>query len=116
MNTLLKVAAFAVTLGMLAGHSARAEDASSVAVKTVSVFYGDLDLAKQSGAHIFLSRVKAAADQACGGRPDIRDLAALDRFADCMQDATDSAMASRPGSTAMAALDGRTLRQLASAR
>ncbi len=115
MNALLKITALTLSLGVLAGHSARAEDAS-VAVKTVSVFYGDLDLAKQSGAHIFLSRVKAAADQACGGRPDIRDLAALDRFADCMQDATDSAMASRPGSTAMAALDGRTLRQLASAR
>jgi UrcA family protein len=115
MNALLKVAALTLSLGMLAGHSARAEDAS-VAVSKVSVFYGDLDLTRQSGAGAFVSRVKAAAAQACGGRPDIRDLPAMDRFRRCVGDATDGAMLSRPGMVAVAALDGATVQRLASAQ
>jgi UrcA family protein len=115
MNTLLKVAAFAVSLGALGGHSAFAEEASA-AVNSVPVFYGDLDVTKKPGAALFVSRIKAAADQACGGRPDIRELAAMSRYKACVKDATDGAMASRAGVLSLAAVNGQTIREVASAR
>jgi UrcA family protein len=115
MNALLKVAALAVSFGALGGHSAFAEDAA-VAVNSVSVFYGDLDVTRKPGAALFMSRIKAAADQACGGRPDIRDLAAMGRFKVCVNDATEGAMASRAGVQSLAALNGQTIREVASAQ
>jgi UrcA family protein len=54
----------------------------------VRVPYGDLDLAAAPGARVMLARIKAAADRACGGAPDIRELARQPGYDRCVRDAS----------------------------
>jgi UrcA family protein len=67
--------------------------AGDVEVRRLSVAYGDLDLSTSTGAERFIARLKNAAVRVCGGRPDIRDLAARRPFQECVERSMDSAVA-----------------------
>jgi UrcA family protein len=111
-NRFGKIAPFALSVGLLAGASANAADAN-VAVNSIPVFYGDLDLAKPAGAKLLFTRMKSAANQVCGGRPNIRQLEQMDDFEACIKTAMDDAVA-HLGNAQVAALYGFPLEQVAS--
>lgn len=53
----------------------------------VRVPYADLDLHAAPGARVMLGRIMSAADRACGGAPDIRELARQALYDRCVRDA-----------------------------
>ncbi len=118
MNRFGKVAAFAISFGLLGGllggASAMAGE-NTIVVDKVSVAYGDLNLSSQAGNQVLLARVRSAAALACGGRPDTRDIKGMTRFQTCAKDALDSAV-TRIGAPKLAALYGLNVQKVASAR
>jgi UrcA family protein len=58
----------------------------------VAVSYADLDLSRDVGVQILLSRLRTASDVACGSRPDIRDLGRVARYQSCFNTAMDDAV------------------------
>jgi UrcA family protein len=77
---------------------------TSHTVPSVSVKYGDLKVGSPSGAQVLLRRIEAAANTACGGAPDIRQLRQLASFEACRKSAVARAVAAvhSPMLTAMA--------------
>ena len=61
------LAAFVAT-ALTMGASA-ADRAATVTVGKTSVYYGDLDLASQTGAAVLQQRISTAAAMVCGGAP-----------------------------------------------
>jgi UrcA family protein len=113
MNRFASVAALAVSFGLLGGVSAFAAD-TNVTIDQVSVSYGDLNVSTDAGARVLFARIKSAATLACGGKPDSRDLAGMERFQACRKDAMSSAV-TRIGAPKVAALYGQAVQQMASA-
>ena len=60
---------------------------TSDTVPSVAVKYGDLDLGSPAGAQRLLKRIEAAANTACGGAPDIRQLNQWTSFEACRRSA-----------------------------
>ena len=77
---------------------------SSDTVPSVAVKYGDLDLGSPAGAQRLLKRIEAAANTACGGAPDIRQLNQWTNFEACRKSAIARAVVAvdSPVLTAMA--------------
>jgi UrcA family protein len=73
-------------------------------VPSVTVKYGDLNIGSPAGAQVLLKRIDAAANTACGGAPDIRQLNQLASFEACRKSALARAVAAvdSPMLTAMA--------------
>ena len=73
-------------------------------VPSVTVKYGDLNIGSQTDARVLLERIEVAANTACGGAPDIRQLNQLARFEACRTSAVARAVAAvdSPRLTAMA--------------
>ena len=88
-NSIATVLAAAV----LAGGLATPALAAPVADQTVSVTvpYGDLDVADPAGADALTQRIDSAAEKVCH-RPDIRDLKGMVAFEECKADALAGAM------------------------
>ena len=61
-------------------------------VPSVSVKYGDLNIGSRAGAQVLLRRIEAAANTACGGEPDIRQLKQLAIFEACRRSAVAKAV------------------------
>ena len=80
--------AAAVTLSCAAPVLAQTSDT----VPSVSVKYGDLNIGSPAGARVLLERIEAAADTACGGAPDIRQLKQLGSFEACRRSAVTRAV------------------------
>jgi UrcA family protein len=114
MNRFATVAALAASFGLLGGASAFAAD-TNVTIERVSVSHGDLNLSSDAGARALFARIKSAATLACGGRPEILEVAPMERFQACKKTAMASAII-RIGSPKVAALNGETIEQTASAR
>jgi UrcA family protein len=76
----------------------------SDAVPSVTVKYGDLDIGSPAGAQALLRRIEAAANTACGGAPDIRELSQWASFESCRRSAVAGAVVAvdSPMLTAMA--------------
>jgi UrcA family protein len=113
-----KVAAFAISFGLLGGLTGGASalaGESGIVVAKVSVAYGDLNLSTQAGNQVLLARVRSAAALACGGRPDTRDIKGMTRFQTCAKEAMDSAVI-RIGAPKLTALYGLSLQEVASAK
>jgi UrcA family protein len=66
---------------------------TSDTVPSVAVKYGDLDAGSPAGAQVLLKRIGAAANTACGGAPDIRDLDRWAAFEACRRSAVARAVA-----------------------
>ena len=60
---------------------------TSDTVPSVSVKYGDLNIGSPAGAQMLLKRIEAAANTACGGAPDIRQLNQWTSFEACRRSA-----------------------------
>jgi UrcA family protein len=77
---------------------------TSDAVPSVVVKYSDLNIGSRAGAQVLLKRIEAAADTACGGAPDIRQLSQLASFEACRRSAVARALVAvdSPMLTAMA--------------
>lgn len=79
----------------------------------ISVSYADLDLSREAGARVMLSRLESAASSVCGGWPDIRRLDRVAVYRACTHKAMDGAVA-QLGSMKVGALYGQRMEQLAS--
>jgi len=116
-STLTTLAMAGVIGSVLGGQSAAARDVPT-APTTVSVriAYGDLDLATQAGAKAMLKRIRFAAQDACGPRPE-GVFVYSNQYADCVKAAVDRAVATL-NSPVVSTLNGGNDRQvaLASAR
>jgi UrcA family protein len=53
----------------------------------------DLDLQSTAGASALLGRIQAAAKEFCGPRPHVLELQANEKYAFCVRDAMDGAVA-----------------------
>ena len=102
-KSLLLVFIAAEALALASGAQAVSAAPDSFA-PAVTVSLSGLDLNADSGARIALGRIRAAADQICGGRPQPADLARAAVYRDCMADAVDHAVAAT-GSAQLAALN-----------
>lgn len=60
---------------------------------SVRVGYADLNLATTAGARAMLARIRAAASQACGSEPDMRDLNRISIYNRCRNQAVAHALA-----------------------
>jgi UrcA family protein len=76
----------------------------SDAVPSVTVKYGELNIGSWAGAQVLLRRIEVAANTACGGAPDIRELNRLASFEACRRSAVARAVVAvkSPMLTAMA--------------
>ena len=110
MRTSLMLVA-TVAVGVLGAFSARADDVTGD-VPHVTVSFGDLDPSRPNGANILLGRIRTAAGEVCGGKPDNRDLAGRTRFDACTKQAMDGAIA-RLGNPTVAAAYGEAIPQVA---
>jgi UrcA family protein len=92
--------AAAATLSCAAPVLAQTSDT----VPSVSVKYGDLNVSSPAGAQMLLKRIEAAANTACGGAPDIRQLNQLPSVEACRTSAVAKAVVAvgSPMLTAMA--------------
>jgi len=74
------------------------------AVPSVMVKYSDLNIRSRAGAQVLLKRIELAANTACGGAPDIRQLNQLAGFEACRRSAVTRAVVAvaSPMLTAMA--------------
>lgn len=79
----------------------------------IAVSYADLDLSREAGARVMLSRLESAASSVCGGWPDIRRLDRVAAYRACTHKAMDGAVA-RLGSAKVGALYGQPVERLAS--
>lgn len=59
---------------------------------SLRVSYGDLDLSRPAGAKVMLRRIKNAADQVCGGKPNLRNLAQARSYRQCIRESTENAV------------------------
>ena len=77
---------------------------TSDTVPSVSVKYSDANIGSPAGAQVLLKRIEAAANTACGGAPDIRQLDRWASFEACRTSAVARAVAAidSPMLTAMA--------------
>jgi len=107
--SLLAAAAGAVLLGAapLGATASPAVEpvvtASTDAVPTVAVKYGDLNVATERGARILLGRIRLAADEVCPAAADIRDLNRVAARNRCMRQAIERAV-QQVGSSRLAAV------------
>jgi len=67
--------------------AARAQVPVSAPEKQIAVSYPDLDISHRAGAAELITRMHAAAAQACGPAPDIRQLAPSRAYRQCISDA-----------------------------
>jgi UrcA family protein len=79
----------------------------------IAVSYADLDLSREAGARVMLSRLETAASSVCGGWPDLHRLENLTIYRACTRKAMDGAVA-QLGSSRVSALYGQPLERLAS--
>ena len=67
--------------------AAQAEVPAPATAKQVTVHYADLDIGHRAGAGELIARLNAAAAQACGPAPDIRELELSRYYRQCIADA-----------------------------
>ena len=72
--------------------AARAQAPVPAAGKQIAVNYADLDLSHRAGAVELITRMHAAAAQACGPAPDIRALELSRAYRACISDAVAQAV------------------------
>jgi UrcA family protein len=85
-NSIVTVLAAAALAGGLASPALAADETVSV-----TVAFGDLDVADPAGADALTQRIDAAVDKVCA-RPDMRNLKAMLAWEECKSAALDGAM------------------------
>jgi UrcA family protein len=79
----------------------------------IAVSYADLDLSREAGARVMLSRLEGASSSVCGGWPDIRRVDKVMAYRACTHKAMDGAVV-QLGSPRVSALYGQPMERLAS--
>jgi UrcA family protein len=104
MTRFLTPAALSLAAAAALSCAAPALAQTSDSVRSVAVKYGDLNIGSPAGAQVLLKRIGAAANTACGGAPDIRELSRWPSFEACRRSAVDRAVVAvdSPMLTAMA--------------
>ncbi len=102
MKLTLALAALAFT-----SLSAIAQAQSADVVK-IEVSYADLNLSNAAGASTMLARIRAAATQACGGRPAMHDLRTASAYRSCVRTAVRNAVADLNAAQVSALYTART--------
>lgn len=85
MKTIFRTVCFATVCTMAALSLTPSAHAAPPAPESVTVRYGDLNLANTHGADLMLRRVKRAADRVCGRDVAFQYRAELRRFKECRQ-------------------------------
>ena len=75
----------------LGAHAGEADKAGRVRT-AVTVSYADLDLTETAGARTLYARLKAAAREACGPEPSLRDLRSSADYQACYERALNKAV------------------------
>ena len=86
------ITAITFAAAIFVGNASHADTLAPVA-KQVAVNYSDLDLSRPAGAEVLITRMRAAAAQACGPAPDIRDLVMSQIYRQCIAESVDRAVA-----------------------
>lgn len=84
-----------VASALFVAASAHAGSTADVAVRqheSVVVQYDDLNLNSGTGIKSLYARLENAADQACGGKPDLKELRMMTQYRACYQAALDRAV------------------------
>jgi UrcA family protein len=104
MTRFLAAPALCLAAAAALSFAAPALAQTSDPVPSVTVKFHDLDVGSPAGAHMLLRRIEAAANTACGGAPDIRQLGRWTSFEACRRSAVARAVAAAgsPMLTAMA--------------
>lgn len=107
--TLITIAALALISGPASATEPQviATDSTGSVVLQVKVSYKDLNLSHQEGVVTFYKRIKHAAKQVCGHRPDIMDLNRSALYNACLNDTVARAV-DDVGHPGLAALHQRT--------
>ena len=87
------ITAITFAAAIFVGNASHADTLAPVG-KQVAVNYSDLDLSRPAGAEVLITRMRAAAAQACGPAPDIRDLVMSQIYRQCIAESVDRAVAS----------------------
>lgn len=85
--SILGACALAAVAALTVASSAAAEPDDWGAPLSVTVRYGDLNLASDAGAKTMLARIEVAARRVCGQAPDLRDLGRVAVYDHCRSDA-----------------------------
>ncbi len=73
--------------------AAQAQAPVSAAAKQIAVNYTDLNIGQPVGAAELIARMHAAATQACGPAPDVRELVRSRAYRQCISDSVARAVA-----------------------
>lgn len=98
-----------LTLAALAfaGLSTLASAQSTGFAPSVDVSYGDLNLQHPAGAAAVMRRIRTAAEQVCGGSPDLREVPETTRFRACVSTVVRNAVADLNAARMSGAASGR---------
>ena len=88
------ITAITFAAAMFLGNASFAEAQPVPAGKQMAVNYADLNISRPTGAEVLITRMRAAAAQACGPAPDIRDLVMSQIYRQCIAESVDRAVAS----------------------
>lgn len=75
------------------GQAAETQAAGRTVTQSVTLSYGDLNLADPAGAEALYARIEGAARRVCAPEPDMRDLTLRRDWHQCRTDAVDNAVA-----------------------
>ena len=95
-RTAATIAVAAATLGLMSANIAKADSNSPDSdneVRSVTVHFSDLDLAKRKDSKLLYIRLKDAAEDVCGDEFETMDLAVRFEIRQCEQQAIESAVA-----------------------
>lgn len=104
MKMRLTLAALAFT-GLSTLASAQSTDFAGA--HSIDVFYGDLNLQHPAGAAVVMRRIRTAAEQVCGGSPDLREVPEKTRFRACVSTVVRNAVADLNAARMSGAASGR---------
>jgi UrcA family protein len=108
-DMLRAITAITFAAAMVVSNASHADTLAPVA-KQVVVNYSDLDLSRPAGASALITRMRAAAAQACGPAPDIRDLVMSQFYRQCVAEAVDRSVASVNSPMVTEVYSGRSTR------
>lgn len=98
--SLAALAAMSLLAGPALAQPAQTDDSP----RQVAVSYADLNLDTASGQAVLVERIHRAAEVACGGEPDSRDVKATMAYRGCLKHSVETAVAAIPSPSQLAGI------------
>lgn len=95
------LAAFAA-MSLIAGPALAQPVQTDDSPRQIAVSYADLKLDTASGQAVLVERIHRAAEAACGGEPDSRDVKAMMAYRACTKHSVETAVAAIPSTSQLA--------------